>query len=891
MVSLEEQPLGNSFEKVFIGNAGTATSGLDITEVFSTYLYTGNGASQTIVNGIALGGFGRGTSTLFDGGAYLNRTSDLANNADGKTLTLSVWVFPEEDANQMFFQAATSNGSGRVVLSLDDTQKLAFGLWNSSGGLILGLESRLTSGGGLPLKVWSHVLISVDLANTSNRHLYINDAIPSHVDWDTYTDDTVDFTQPKWGIAGSPTSGGDDERMAHLYFDYTFRDLSTASNRRIFIDANGGSTAPSTLAALNPIIYVPMTEDYTIGKNIGTGGDFTANGSPTILQSGTQYEDDYGQGGLVWTKSRTTASAHGLYDTVRGVSKEISSSSAVAQSTDNGVTAFNSNGYTVGNRHTTNTSAANYASWTFRKAPKFFDVVTYTGSGSAKTVAHSLGSAPGMIIIKNTGVSDPWAVYHRANTAAPQTDYLVLNTTAATVDSAAWWNDTAPTSSVFTVGTDHSVNANGENYVAYLFAHNDGDGEFGPDADQDIIKCGVYTGNGSTDGPEIDLGFEPQWMITKGADRGSYWHMLDNMSGWDANGNWQFLRADGADAESAGSANTYLLKSTGFKVNSTSNSYNANGESYIYMAIRRGPLAPPEAATEVFNTVIGSGVQSPGFPVDFLIGLNDRTSPQSYDPFVKTRLLGGVSYLTTSITAGEASGSDVGFDTMDGLTYSWPNSNAIAWYWKRAPNYFDVVTYTGTGSARTVSHNVLGVAPEMMWIKRRDNTGVWAVYHSGVDTNSPEDFYMLLNETDTRDNDARFWNDTAPTDTVFTVGTHSQVNTSGATYISYLFSSLDGISKVGSYTGNGSSQTIDCGFSNGARLILIKRTDSTSDWALFDSARGIVSGNSPMRKLNTSSGEINDEDIVDPISSGFIVNSIENRINVSDATYIFYAIA
>ena len=186
---------------------------------------------------------------------------------------------------------------------------------------------------------------------------------------------------------------------------------------------------------------------------------------------------------------------------------------ATSRQSDHGSTGLNSfdnDGFTLGAAVANGSGiyGGDYASWTWRKAPKYFDIVTYTGSGSAKTVAHSLGSAPGMIIIKNRDVTDPWAVYHRANTAAPQTDYLVLNTTAATVDSAAWWNDTAPTSSVFTVGTDHSVNANGENYVAYLFAHNDGDGGFGPDGDQDIIKCGSYTGNGSSSGLEIDLGFE-----------------------------------------------------------------------------------------------------------------------------------------------------------------------------------------------------------------------------------------------------------------------------------------------------------------------------------------------------------------------------------------------
>ena len=872
------------------GNAGGDT--VDITDVFSTFLYTGNGASQTIENGIALGGFGRGTSTLFDGGAYLNRTSDLANNADGKTLTLSVWVFPEEDANQMFFQAATSNGSGRVVLSLDDTQKLAFGLWNSSGGLILGLESRLTSGGGLPLKVWSHVLISVDLANTSNRHLYINDAIPSHVDWDTYTDDTVDFTQPKWGIAGSPTSGGDDERMAHLYFDYTFRDLSTASNRRIFIDANGGSTAPSTLAALNPIIYVPMTEDYTIGKNIGTGGDFTANGSPTILQSGTQYEDDYGQGGLVWTKSRTTASAHGLYDTVRGVSKEISSSSAVAQSTDNGVTAFNSNGYTVGNRHTTNTSAANYASWTFRKAPKFFDCVTYTGNGSGnRQISHNLGSTPGMMLIKITSEAGGWAVYHRGNTANPETDKLRLDNTDATSDHDDYWADTAPTSANFTVGSDGDVNQNSATYVAYLFAHNNNDGEFGPDGDQDIIKCGSYTGNGSNTGPVIDLGFEPQWLMFKRTNDVENWIMFDNMRGMSVGEIDPDIRPDLSQAE--GAAVNYLEPTaTGFKIANANSRTNGNGDTYIYMAIRRGPLAPPEAGTEVFDVAVGlSGSTLPSYNSNFPVDMSLSRRPSSAENWtIRQRLTGKRSLIPNNTDAESTGDAEATWDYMDGWgDWTADTSTHYSWMWKRAPSYCDVVCFSADGTtSKAVPHN-LGVIPELVITKTRSTTGEWYTYVNSIwgDASTSDKIGLNLKtngsaSTQTVDGYGTF--PTRATDTNFYVGGNANIN--GETKILYLFASLDGVSKLGTVTHSGSSTDVDCGFSNGARFVLLKRTDATGDWYVWDSARGIIAGNDPYLLLNSTAATVTNTDFIDPLNAGFTISG-----DFTDGDYIFYAIA
>ena len=887
-------------KKMLQAAAGSATggAGLDITDVFSTYLYEGNDGSQVIDNGINLGDFGRGTSTLFGDGAFLNRTSDLTGNSDGKTLTLSVWVFPEEDANQSLFAASTSGGSTTVNLSLDDTQKLTFSLDNSSGTRLLNLESRATLGAGLPLKAWSHVLISVDLSDTSKRHLYINDAIPSHVDWDQYNNGTVDFTQPKWGVAGSTTTASDIERMAHLYFDYTYRDLSVASNRRHFIDANGGSTSSSTQSALNPIIYLPLTEDYTTGKNLGTGGDFTINGSPTVLNTGTEYEDGYGEGGLVWTKIRTQTSNHYFWDTERGINKRLSSNQPYGENDEtNALNSFNSNGFTLGSALNVNGSAADwgsaadYASWTFRKAPKFFTCLTYSGTGpgsgaNEQQVSHDLGAKPGIVIIKRIHATADWWVF--TDVIDGSNDYGYLNQTGAFGNSA---NNVA-TDSVFNVGG--SLNTSGATYVAYLFASNDGDGEFG-DGTQDIIKCGTYEGNGGTQ--EIDLGFEPQWVMIKNVESRSYqavldWNIFDNMREWvnRTSGDNDVLIANGADAETAlarcfPTANGFAFYNDG------AYSLNFSGDTYIYMAIRRGTKVP-ESGTEVFDTVTGSGVQSTGFPVDFLIGLNEKNNVQSYDPFVKTRLLGGASYLTTSSTAAEASGSDVGFDTMDGLTYSWPNSNAVAWYWKRAPGFFDAVAFSGTGVAgRTVSHN-LGVVPEMMIVKQRDSgNGGWRVWHKDLTT--PEDAYLYLHTSNAENTQTNVWNSTLPTSTEITLGTATEVNRSGTNYISYLFSSLDGISKVGSYTGDGTtdgSKVIDCGFSNSARFVLIKTSSHSDPWLVFDSVRGIVSsGNDPYLRLNDTSAEQAGLDVLDPQSSGFGVRG--NLTNVNNYTYIFYAIA
>jgi hypothetical protein len=142
-----------------------------------------------------------------------------------------------------------------------------------------------------------------------------------------------------------------------------------------------------------------------------------------------------------------------------------------------------------------NGNGSTYASWTFRKAEKFFDVVTYTGTGVARTVPHNLGSVPGCIIVKNIDTPTNWAVYHvGVDVAAPENYKLELNGTAARQAGSGTWDNTAPTSSEFTVGTNNS--ASGDNYVAYLFAHDAGG--FGDSGDESVVKCGSYTGTGAT---------------------------------------------------------------------------------------------------------------------------------------------------------------------------------------------------------------------------------------------------------------------------------------------------------------------------------------------------------------------------------------------------------
>jgi hypothetical protein len=640
----------------------------------------------------------------------------------------------------------------------------------------------------------------------------------------------------------------------------------------------------------------------------GGGGEYIEDVFSTYLYTGTGATqtitngiDLDGEGGLVWLKNRPFAANHLFIDTERGSNKQLRSNETGGNETNATIlTSFNSSGFTlgVGNSNSNNTgSGETYVSWTFRQAEKFFDVVTYTGNGANRTISHNLGSVPGCIIVKRTDTTGDWQVYHRANTANPETDYLVLNSTAATADSDTRWNDTQPTDAVFSLGTEATVNANGGTYVAYLWAHDAGG--FGDDGLQNVVTCGSYTGNGSATGPVVTLNYEPQWLIVKrsAAPSGSGtagWVISDNMRGLSQTQDG-VLSANTSGAETAGSV-FVQANATGFQIATTNPNWNTSGDTYIYIAIRRGPMKTPTAGTEVFglNARTGTGADA---TVTGSAGVSDAVLIKNRGSAVASLFaarLTATNYLVTSTTAAQVAAATTilqanPWDVMDGVkvgtdsTITNASANTfINYLFRRAPGFFDVVCYTGTGANRTVAHNLAAV-PELMIVKKRSATDDWGVY-AGDNTD-----FLLLNTTAATADDNTYWNDTSPTSTVFSVGTNADVNTSAATYVAYLFASLAGVSKVGTYTGNGSSVTVTTGFQ--PRFILVKRTDSTGNWIVGDSARGLPAGDDPFFLLNTDAAETTNQDWVDVSATGFTVNETAANANVNTGTYIYLAIS
>jgi len=599
---------------------------------------------------------------------------------------------------------------------------------------------------------------------------------------------------------------------------------------------------------------------------------YTGTGAAQTITNGI---DLSGKGGLVWIKDRSAGNSHRLADTTRGNTNYISSNNTTAQVTSStDITAFNATGFSLGTGATlaTNDIGTTYASWTFRKQPKFFDIVTYTGDGTeSRVISHNLGSAPGCIIIKRTDSTSNWFTFHRS-----ATQNLYLNTTTAGVGGLFFI--ASANSTTFTLGTNTTSNATGGTYVAYLFA-NDAGG-FGLTGTDNVITCGSCTTDAVGNLGTVNLGYEPQWILFKNISSTQEWWLFDTMRGLGLTAATGLL-PNSTSIEQYYSGTYVYPTATGF---AGAGNFFGTSQTVIYIAIRRGPMKVPTVGTSVYATdTVGSTSPRPpglksGFPVDWSL-TKDVTVVNNW--FDATRLL-SATYLSNNLGDAEGAVATYTFDYQSGWLNTTSILNRRGYMFQRAPGFFDVVCYTGNNAVQNIAHN-LTVVPELMIVKGRNVFSGWRTYVAPLGATK----YVQIQSTNAAQTYPVF-NDTAPTSTVFTAGTDISVN--AINYVAYLFATCAGVSKVGSYTGTGATQTIDCGFTGGARFVLIKRTDSTGDWYVWDTARGMVSGTDPSLLLNTTAAEVNANSVY-TTGVGFQIVSTAAGINASGGTYIFLAVA
>jgi hypothetical protein len=322
---------------------------------------------------------------------------------------------------------------------------------------------------------------------------------------------------------------------------------------------------------------------------------YTGNGSTQTITNGANTSGVTFQPDFFWIKDRTAANQHVLQDTVRGAFVLVSNTTGAEFSNANYITAYNSNGFTVGSSASVNTNADALVAWQWKaggtavsntsgsissqvsaNTTAGFSIVTYTGTGANATVGHGLGVAPKMVITKSRSLAGAqWGVYHASLTSAAYAVYL--NLTNAQTSSTAW-NSTAPTSSVFSIGVNADSNNNTSTYVAYCFSEING-----------YSKFGSYTGNGSTDGTFVYLGFRPRFLLLKNISlAGSNW-CIEDSSRQTINAMGLDLQPNVADAEVNNTPQLDFL-SNGFKLRATTAGKNGSGNTIIYAAFAENPF-------------------------------------------------------------------------------------------------------------------------------------------------------------------------------------------------------------------------------------------------------------------------------------------------------------
>jgi len=406
---------------------------------------------------------------------------------------------------------------------------------------------------------------------------------------------------------------------------------------------------------------------------------------------------------------------------------------------------------------------------------------------------------------------------------------------------------------------------------------------FGDSGTENVIKCGSYVGNGSSVDAEVYLGFEPQWLLVKDATASGAWFILDSMRGIVTGGSDSYLFAN---LNSAESNNPLLsLTPTGFK-----SRIGSSGNDYIFTAIRRSDGycgKPPELGTGVFTPIFNATDSAEPFyraanhVVDFALA-------KRYDAienwWSSSRLIQG-KYLQTNTTSAEQSNSYQKFDFSSGYnSYDGTGAgNNIGYLWKRHAG-FDVQCYEGQTGVQTRSHGLNSV-PEMILVKVRNQSYDWCVGHIGLNggTNPWTTKHLRLNNSNAEYSENQF--SIAPTSTHWSTRSGGLVNDNGEEYIAMLFASVDGISKVGYYAGNGLNQSVTTGFQ--PRFILIRSSSNSDNWWLFDSLRGLASSSADPRLLiNTSAAQQTSGSYFDISSTGFTVASSFNNNNWD---YVYYA--
>ena len=877
--------------------AGGAADKIYIDDVFSTYLYKGNASSRSIVNGIDLSGEGgmvwiKDRSTAYNHviqdsvrglGATTKLSSNLGNGANDGDNALQ-WSGYVSAFNSNGFSLDKA-GSGAIDWANVNKNNDNYTSW-SFRKASKWMDIKQWSGNGTDNRVISHDLecipgciIIKDLEGSENWVFYHRDLPTGKIlrmnkTHSLQTADLMGSTRNVTSTGFTIGSGNEVNGAGKDYIAYIFQGGESDAATARSVDFDG-----------NDYLSIPVNNsDF----------DWAADGSLTIeawVNMDAITDQSYNSIINRWGGSGTYSF---------GLDIKLNGNLFFYRGNGSTITTHESSGITIGlnqwyhiavvkdgttGRFFINGQACGTFSWN----------EAFTNSTNIPLNIGNLSDGNNYPIdgrISNARIVNGQALY--TTSFRPSTEPLTTTSQSATASNVKLLccNNSSTTGSTVTPGT---ITANGDPTASTDSPFDDPAGfAFGDNEDQNLFKAGTFIGNGNNDGPRIYLGWEPQFILFRnGTTDNREWKLIDTMRGMPTGTGDATVLVNDSEAET-GSQDIVDVSATGFKITNTNAHYNENGETIYYIAIRRpdGYVGKPaEAATDIFTIDLG-GINAgdpswiSNFPVDMQF-IKDRNGT-TYNYFLSSRLTIG-AYLSLSTTGAQIANAVYKHDYNNGWGNYASNDalNITSWMWKRGAG-FDVVTFEGNGNADHQIPHSLNAVPQMVWVKNRDASDIWTNGHFGTNGGTNPWHYRLRgNSGTTQESQSDAWNQTAPTSTHFTVGTHESVNTSNESYVAFLFASISGISKLGYYDGSNSEQTITVGFQ--PRFLMIRRTDDGNDWMILDTFRGWGSGNDEKLRWNETNAQDSDDDFGAPTSTGFTLVGNLGFSNVSGGKFIYYA--
>jgi hypothetical protein len=862
-----------------------------------------------------------------DDSAYLSWTPASAGNR--KTWTYSVWVKRSNLVNSdQAIISANTDANNRLFFYWQGSGVISF--YHNVGGSAVELA---TSAVFRDPSAWYHFVISVDTtqATASDRLKFYVNGVQQSLTATSGAGYVSQNTDTQWNNTGTHYIGKKD--TTGVYYDGYYAEVHFTDGTAYDADAFG---------ELKNGVWVAKEVDVTYGTNgfyLNFQDDTEVEAFNTVLYRGTGSPQSItGMGfkpDLVWFKGRFSGASynHALVDSVRGYDKQLSSSTTSAESTNSagaGLQTFDSDGFTLGVESTaqgsTNTSGESYVAWCWdagaNNAVTGHSSVTWTGDGSTNPRnITGFGFKPDLVWIKAR--NNPYS--HRlTDSVRGATKELFTNSTSVESTADSGGHVSAFLSDGFTAygSTDNNnYNVNNGTFVAWAWDAGDGDPVSNTDGSiTSTVKASTtngfsivsWTGNGSTNqSVGHGLSSAPSLMFHKKRDASGSWYVTGSLLGTDG---YMFL--DTTEAQLSASGYFPSPTSSVFYVSGTNSGSLNNSNDYISYCFH------DVTGKQKFGSYTGTGSAglsvTTGFRPGWLMVKRTNTSGNSWAIWDGSRnplnTMDGALFANSSGTEdvnatnyidfnddGFTIQNTSAFDNADGSTYIYAAfagsySDYITDYntdgsidsrvKANDTTGFSIVKYTGEDVATATIGHGLSTAPDFIITKVND-VDSWAVYHSALGATK----YLTLNTTDAAGTSSSWWNNTAPTTSVYSIGGSGRVNTVGKSQIAYCWAEKSGYSKFGSYTGDGTtdgSLAITTGFK--PAFVLIKRTDSAHDWCLLDNTRDTSNPSNVELLANVSDAEYVAERI-NFTDTGFSLVNSGGRVNASGGTYIYAAFA